>query len=1169
MFSFLKNAARSRKTRAQAARLPGLQLLESRHLLAVEALVLWDTAVVGNPNAESLFDAMEEAGIDVTVSAVRDWSFNGTNHGPEPLSNFDVVIHLDGNFSISSQGSVNRGMQDSGQLALVDFVQNGGGYIHTELQGFWNSRTPDPWYNRMSDLILFDSSSIYSVGNWQGPTYTKVVDHPILENMPDSFSLSTYYTNSRLRSFATEPATVVMRDTRYSSAADAVAVREFGSGRVVGMNHMGHAESTSANPPWNTLQHPALQKLFINSVYWSSGDEGAPTLDLNGTDTGTGSAGTFTEDAGPVSIVETDVIADDPNLSSVVPGDIYMIGNTSPATVVRVDPLTGDQQAVASGGELTEILLAMDRDSETGDIFVGTYSTGKIVRLTPSLTGPTYDQTLVTTLGGAIWSLSYAGDNQLTLGVTLGGSNQIIRYDLDTLSIVWSQPAQTSSGGALTPYTVATEWNGTTLYGGSGNAIYQISDAGDFFRTLSVQGSFQIGVAAGPLGQVYALDFSTRQVFEIDRLWGGPRLITTIPSGASVRHIAVEADGNLLVSDVNSDNLYRIDPATGDTTVVTNGGLIPFAWSIATDEGSAGLHGATAAITNRVNGSEEVLAVDTTGTSLTSSFNAATGVLTIDGFAPKSVYEQVLATLTYDNASQDPTAVARIVEITVNDGTLDSEPAIATVNVVPVNDPPVLTVGPLTVNEGEAFTRVIATWFDPEAADVPNSTWVNWGEGPFVWRRASEVKTSARGGEISGTWTYQDNGVYTVSVWIYDASIAYDTTTFQMTVLNVDPTASISGDTMAVPGMPLTLSFEGDDVSPVDAEALLYEVDFGDGSDPVVFTDAAGLYDLTHAYATTGDYTVSLTVTDKDGGTVTTTEEVTVVPVFVDSNGNLQVGGTELGDRITIVPSGTIGARVDTDFGRFILPLPDASDVDVFVYGQEGDDTIRFFGRAPGDWRMNFFGGEGSDYLAGGVGNDLLDGGEGDDRLLAGPGDNQLFGGPGNDQLSAEDGHDWYDAGDGNDRVSDRGGDNFVHGGAGDDRIAVGAGSDILIGGDGDDNLSGQSGNDLLMGGEGDDLLYAGSGEDLIAGGIGRDRILGDAGVDLAMDGTTLVEDASLFADMQAYQLELEAAMAEWESGLMSDLMTRLDPQVDSDVDLIMTRRRDDIVMADFTDRVR
>jgi len=86
----------------------------------------------------------------------------------------------------------------------------------------------------------------------------------------------------------------------------------------------------------------------------------------------------------------------------------------------------------------------------------------------------------------------------------------------------------------------------------------------------------------------------------------------------------------------------------------------------------------------------------------------------------------------------------------------------------------------------------------------------------------------------------------------------------------VPPQADAGSDQSQYWGLPVSFAGTVSDVSPVDIAAGLNPVwGFGDG------TTASGL-NVSHVYANPGIYTVSLTVTDKDGGIGYDTAQVTV-----------------------------------------------------------------------------------------------------------------------------------------------------------------------------------------------------------------------------------------------------------------------------------------------------
>lgn len=97
----------------------------------------------------------------------------------------------------------------------------------------------------------------------------------------------------------------------------------------------------------------------------------------------------------------------------------------------------------------------------------------------------------------------------------------------------------------------------------------------------------------------------------------------------------------------------------------------------------------TVTIANLQDGAEEVLAATPSG-GLT--VVAVGGVLTISGNASPAVYQNALQTVTYQNASQDPTEGERYVQFVADDGEALSNVAVCTVTVSAANDPPVTIV---------------------------------------------------------------------------------------------------------------------------------------------------------------------------------------------------------------------------------------------------------------------------------------------------------------------------------------------------------------------------------------------------------------------------------------------------------------------------------------------
>lgn len=252
--------------------------------------------------------------------------------------------------------------------------------------------------------------------------------------------------------------------------------------------------------------------------------------------------------------------------------------------------------------------------------------------------------------------------------------------------------------------------------------------------------------------------------------------------------------------------------------------------------------------------------------------------------------------------------------------------------------------------------------------------------GPYEVDEGSTVAldaTASAGDDLTYSWspadrlddphaarpgvTGLDDGAETLGLTVTSGHGVRGQTETQLTTTNVDP----SIETMSLPGgaTTRTVAFEASVTDPGLLDTHTATVDWGDGTvepvavEPVAGEQAAGSATARgdHTYATVGEYEVTLTVTDDDGGTDERTTRTVV---------GCTMSGTADDDRLT----GTAGDDV--------------------ICGLGGDDLLR--------------GGRGDDVLLGGPGGDRLHGGPGADRLVGGPDRDRADGGPGRDQCMAE-----------------------------------------------------------------------------------------------------------------------------------------------------------------------
>ncbi len=182
--------------------------------------------------------------------------------------------------------------------------------------------------------------------------------------------------------------------------------------------------------------------------------------------------------------------------------------------------------------------------------------------------------------------------------------------------------------------------------------------------------------------------------------------------------------------DLDANNSSGATGSGFTRTWTENGGALTIADSDASvsDIDSSNLQSMTISISNRQDGTAEVLAANTTGTSIAATYNSSTGILTLSGSDTVANYQQVLRTVTYNNTSESPSTVARLITVQAADAYVSSNIATATINVVSVNDAPVLdSTGNMSLttitedevnNSGNSISSIIASAGGDRITDV-------------------------------------------------------------------------------------------------------------------------------------------------------------------------------------------------------------------------------------------------------------------------------------------------------------------------------------------------------------------------------------------------------------------------------------------------------------------
>jgi hypothetical protein len=321
-----------------------------------------------------------------------------------------------------------------------------------------------------------------------------------------------------------------------------------------------------------------------------------------------------------------------------------------------------------------------------------------------------------------------------------------------------------------------------------------------------------------------------------------------------------------------------------------------------------------------------------------------------------------------DNPTGGP---VNIYSIQVGDTDDDTGTGTAQTSITVRNLDLVLQLAPnQTVNEGANLDLTggqLGTFTDNGTQDTHTAT-VDWGDGSGT--QAVTVTEANGSGTLSANHTFADNGVYTVRVTVIDDDGGSVSSTFQVTVNNVNPTLTgvvtpkivDEGQLINLGSLGVGVEDPGFDnpnnpLQPGGSRETLtaVSVDWGDGTAPqtatlgletdggVGTTTKAPLISGNHAYADDGIYTVSVVIRDDDGSQVTRTftiEVRNVDPTLTLTNRVLQINE---GSTLALNDLGTF---LDPGFNN--AANPNGPSVESFHYSVDwGDGTLTENNQAP------------------------------------------------------------------------------------------------------------------------------------------------------------------------------------------------------------------------------
>ncbi len=257
------------------------------------------------------------------------------------------------------------------------------------------------------------------------------------------------------------------------------------------------------------------------------------------------------------------------------------------------------------------------------------------------------------------------------------------------------------------------------------------------------------------------------------------------------------------------------------------------------DPDDTNIEGARIVLTNPLDGSSETLSISgSLPAGITaSSYDAATGVLTLSGTATLASYETAIEAIRYNNSSNNPSTTSRVIQIYVNDGEIDSNIAQSTIAITAVNDAPTASNFTVTTLEDVSWVAQLSdftsVYSDPESTPLASITITGLASAgtleffngtSWVAVTLNQVITSAslNSGFLRLRPVANANGLnyatfrFTVSDGAASSSPA-STVTLNVTAVNDAPVvigsapslSAIAEDTASPPGATVTSLFSG------------------------------------------------------------------------------------------------------------------------------------------------------------------------------------------------------------------------------------------------------------------------------------------------------------------------------------------------------------------------
>ena len=167
--------------------------------------------------------------------------------------------------------------------------------------------------------------------------------------------------------------------------------------------------------------------------------------------------------------------------------------------------------------------------------------------------------------------------------ITDGGQNAIVRFDPKTRQVkVWKLPADT---GYANLNTAAFDKRGRIWFTGQ-TGIYGVLDpkSGNMKVWKAPEGRGPYGITATPKGEIYYVSLAGSYLAKVDLDTGEATVIEPPTPNQGARRVWSDSRGRLWISEWNSGQLSRYEPATGAWKSWMPPGQKPRTYSVYVDE---------------------------------------------------------------------------------------------------------------------------------------------------------------------------------------------------------------------------------------------------------------------------------------------------------------------------------------------------------------------------------------------------------------------------------------------------------------------------------------------------------------------------------------------------------------------------------------------------------